>query len=157
MTPKDKLLISPNKLVICQIGKIVEINKAAFGAKYFFLDIHDKVLYKKKNTYLHELKIRKEGDSQIEEQNNLKFKLLQWSNDGNSVYFLEYSFENRNLFYWSTIIDFKEKKIYRINENENHLRIVNELSISEAPFNISDVKSKLVNEQIFADFLSGCP
>ena len=51
----SKVLVSPNKRYMCNIGKLEELNKGAFGAKFDFSDYQGKVLYYMKGTYLHEL------------------------------------------------------------------------------------------------------
>ena len=49
-----KLIVSPSKRYVCNTGKFLEINKAAFGAKFYFTDYKGNILYCVKNAYLHE-------------------------------------------------------------------------------------------------------
>ena len=44
-----KLIVSPSKRYVCNTGKFLEINKAAFGAKFYFTDYKGNILYCVKN------------------------------------------------------------------------------------------------------------
>ncbi|MBI3235036.1 MAG: hypothetical protein HYZ42_13545 [Bacteroidetes bacterium] len=137
--------VSSNGLSACHIGEFEELNKAAFGTKFYFTDIYNRLIYYRKGAYLHEL-----NDSG---QVGVEPELLKWSKDGDSVYFLEYSFSTKSLFYWSTIIVFSERKIYRIDENVNKFSLVNQWVIKNNLFKTEEVLEKLSDNNIFGVML----
>lgn len=105
-------LYSNSRLYFCEIGKVEELNKGSFGAKFSFKDSQGRLLYKHKNAYLHELS----GLLSPEEFETLPFsdlKLLQWATDANSVYFTEYTIARSKQFsYHGVIIDFDGGKVF---------------------------------------------
>ncbi len=142
----SQVLVSPNKRYICNIGKLEELNKGAFGAKFNFSDYQEGVLYYIKGTYLHELIL--EDNNNIDTQGNQDYKLLIWLADGNSVYFLEYSIVYSLMQYKSVFVDFHDELVYVINENEDKMAIVNKLLFNKRSFDMNDIKSVLANHNI---------
>ncbi len=143
MQNKEKILISPNGAIACHIKRIEEINKAAFGAKAFFLNYKGQKLYDVGKEYLHELPVKNASDCQIEDGFDSNYKFLQWSEDGGGVYFLEYQIRKGHFYYVSTIIDFANNQVYRIDENDEKSKQIDTLSISEKPFDMNYIRNKL--------------
>ena len=105
-------LYSPSGFYYCELGKVEELNKGGFGATFCFKSSEGKLLYKHKNTYLHELS----GLLNVKEFEMLPYsdmKLLQWATDSNSVYFTEYAKAKSKQFrYYGVIIDFDGGNVF---------------------------------------------
>ncbi|HQX72917.1 MAG: hypothetical protein IPN39_00145 [Chitinophagaceae bacterium] len=149
-----KLIVSPSKRYVCNTGKFLEINKAAFGAKFYFTDYKGNILYCVKNAYLHELIVSNTSNPHEITTDDSEFKLLQWSNDGNSVYFLEYSILASTMLYKSVFIDFDNQHVYVINENEYGMKLINELSVIGFSFDMHTIVAELTKHKLYPIELS---
>src|SRR5437763_13691307 len=116
---------SPNGSFLCYLGKTQELNKAAFGCKGFFTNSNKHLIYYKKETFFHELhshiELEKVKKGQMLYENKIEnLQYILWSNQGNMVYFLEYSWDVDTNYYYSVFLDFKNNLYYRIFENKNN-------------------------------------
>lgn len=135
-----------------------ELNKAAWGCKYYFTSSNNRLLYFKHKTYLHELHSKEElaeinralitsFGGAIHSFNISDYKFVQWSIRGECAYFLQYSVSKGVLNYYSIFIDFETKNIYSIDETSNNFEIINTLKIINANFEWQFVQQQLLSSQ----------
>jgi hypothetical protein len=146
--------LSPSSAFYYQVQAPVALNPAAFGCKIAFFNDRNEMLYHRREYYAHELHslseiggIREQtlqvGSDSFPKVTYKSIEIVNWSKQGNTAYMLEYYRWNDTLVYESVILYLAKKYCYRINENDNDFKIVNELKIVNYPFDEHIVENKL--------------
>jgi hypothetical protein len=148
---REKSLDSPNGKFACKIKKITELNKSAFGTRSMFTDRNGKLIYYKKGTYLHELGDSFKTGTKMISSGIGEFYLVQWSETGDSVYFLQYSIKNGSALYINVVIEFLNKRLFLI--EDSCFKAIGLNFDLMRPFNLEIVEKKLAANKILPNKL----